>query len=72
MVITFLGLCGMTIHSVRCKFGGESCCTREAPLGVVSWWFDQRCGPRMPQEISVINSVSSEVQKLFHAWLVPE
>ena len=27
LVITFLGLCGMTIDSVMCKFGVESCCT---------------------------------------------
>ena len=27
MVVTFLGLCGMTIDSVMCKFGVESCCT---------------------------------------------
>ena len=27
MIITFLGLCGMTIDFVMCKFGVEFCCT---------------------------------------------
>ena len=27
MVITLLGLCGMAIDFVRCKFGVEPCCT---------------------------------------------